>query len=115
MHPSNSPAGPKQPERLLLFDGVCSLCHAAVQFFLRHDRNESICFASLQSDYARRLLANYGLDAASLNSVVYLEGKKLYTRSDAVLRAGKQLGGGWRALCTIGLAIPRFIRNPLYE
>ena len=115
MHPSHPSAGREQPEHLLLFDGVCHLCHSAVQFVLRRDTSGSICFASLQSEYARRLLAGYGCDAAELKSVVYLEGAKLYTRSDAVLRVVQKLGGGWRALCTIGLAIPRFIRDPLYE
>lgn len=115
MKPSHPPPDRTQPEHLLLFDGVCHLCHSAVQFVLRHDSSQSICFASLQSEIARRLLAEHGCQQAEMKSVVYMEGTSLYTKSDAVLRVGKKLGGGWRLLCGIGLAIPRFIRDPIYE
>lgn len=108
-------ANQDQPEHLLLFDGVCHMCQASVQFVIRNDASQRICFASLQSDIARRLLAEHGYDASQLKSVVFIDGQTLYTKSDALLRLGKRMGGGWRALSTLGLLIPRLIRDPLYE
>lgn len=105
---------PHQPDSILLFDGVCHMCHSAVQFVLRHNRDQDIFFASLQSDIAKQLLAAHGYAENRLQSVVFFDGNTLYTNSDAALQVGKKLGGGWRALSLLGLAIPRFLRDPVY-
>jgi predicted DCC family thiol-disulfide oxidoreductase YuxK len=114
MNPSRPIPERNHPQRLLLFDGVCHMCHSAVQFVIRHDKSQSICFASLQSEIARRLLAEYGYEG-DMKSVVYIEGTNLYTKSDALIQVGKKMSGGWRALSRLCLLIPRFIRDPLYE
>jgi predicted DCC family thiol-disulfide oxidoreductase YuxK len=104
-----------QTDSILLFDGVCHMCQSSVQFVLRHNSNKDIFFASLQSETAQKLLASHGYPKNDLQSVVFLQGNQLYTKSDAALHVGKKLDGGWRALSLIGLAIPRFIRDPIYE
>jgi ABC-type uncharacterized transport system permease subunit len=43
-------------ERIMLFDGVCTLCNGAVQFVIRNDSTNQVKFASLQSESAARLL-----------------------------------------------------------
>ncbi|WP_280206388.1 thiol-disulfide oxidoreductase DCC family protein [Brevibacillus sp. AY1] len=102
------------PEAILLYDGVCHMCHSSVQFVLRHNDNEDVYFASLQSEMAQKLLATHGYSTVELQSVVFIEDDRLYTKSDAALRVGKKLNGGWRTLSLIGLAVPRFIRDPIY-
>ena len=42
---------------IILFDGVCNLCNAAVGWIIRHDRRDRFRFASLQSGFARHTLA----------------------------------------------------------
>lgn len=103
------------PEAILLFDGVCHMCHSAVQFILRHNATGDIYFASLQSELGQQLLSEHGYSSFDLQSMVYIEGGRLYTKSDAALRAGKKLSGGWRTLSILGFAVPRFLRDPIYS
>ncbi len=39
----------------------------------------------------------------------------MWVRSDAVLRAGRYLGGLWAGLALIGALVPRVIRDQLYR
>jgi len=109
-----SPRQPVQPASILLFDGVCHLCHGAVQFILRRDPHGRIHFASLQSGKGQELLAGFPY-ADSLQSVVLIENGVLYTKSDAVLRAGRKLRGAWPALSRAGMLLPRRLRDAVYD
>ncbi|HEU4743518.1 MAG TPA: thiol-disulfide oxidoreductase DCC family protein [Meiothermus sp.] len=82
---------------IVLFDGVCNLCHGTVQFILRHDPQARFQFASQQSEAGQRLLAAHGLSTAQAlaDSVVVLEGERVYLESDAALHILHQLGGVW--------------------
>ncbi|HEX2190955.1 MAG TPA: thiol-disulfide oxidoreductase DCC family protein [Longimicrobiaceae bacterium] len=98
---------------VVLFDGVCNLCNASVQFILRRDPAGRFRFASLQSDAGRELLLRHGLDPDDLFSVVLVEGGRAYTRSDAALRVARGLGGGWRLLAALHV-VPRPVRDGVY-
>src|ERR1051325_2940285 len=80
---------------ILLFDGVCNLCNSTVQFVIRHDKRGHIHFASLQSDFAREVLAKnpatHGLD-----SVILVMNDRVFVESDAALNLLRQLGGWWK-------------------
>jgi len=105
----NAPAPP-----VVLFDGVCKLCNRSVNFILRIDRTGRLKMASLQSDYGRRVLEDHGLKSGPLDSMMLLEGTRLTTKSTAVIRISKYLGGLW-PLGMGALIIPRFIRDVLYD
>jgi predicted DCC family thiol-disulfide oxidoreductase YuxK len=100
----------------VLFDGVCNLCSAAVQFVIKRDKQSKFRFASLQSTYAKDLLANYFSQKRNtdLYSIFLVEGDKIYSRSDAALRIARHLRGGWRLLSLLRF-IPRFIRDAVYN
>lgn len=106
---------PVHPVSILLFDGVCHLCHGAVQFILKRDPHGHIHFASLQSETGKQLLAQFGHQESGMQSVIFIEDSQLYTKSDAVLRVGRKLGGVWPILSRAGLVLPRFARNVLYD
>ncbi|MDF2684118.1 MAG: hypothetical protein K0R47_5308 [Brevibacillus sp.] len=111
MNPSKQPV---HPTCILLFDGVCHLCHGAVQFILQRDPHGRIHFASLQSEKGQELLSAYQYEG-SLQSVVLIEDGELYTKSDAVLRVGRKLSGAWPALSLIGMVLPRGLRDVVYN
>ncbi|MGH2566466.1 MAG: thiol-disulfide oxidoreductase DCC family protein, partial [Ginsengibacter sp.] len=46
-------------QSIILFDGVCNLCNVAVQFVIKRDRKNQFVFASLQSEEAKKILAEY--------------------------------------------------------
>ena len=99
---------------ILLFDGVCNLCNGAVQFIIERDEDGLFRFASLQSDAAKQLLEKYPEASEDISTIVLLEKGRLYTRSDAALRAARYLSGAWPALYGF-IIIPRPIRNAVYD
>lgn len=75
---------------ILLYDGVCGLCNRLVQFILRRDAAGVFRYASLQSEFAARILARHGADGRDLDTLhVVLDydttGELLLARSEAVI------------------------------
>jgi predicted DCC family thiol-disulfide oxidoreductase YuxK len=106
--------------QIVLYDGVCGLCNASVQFLLRNDKSGRLRFASLQSDFAGKVLRRHSLDPKDLDTLHVVENyeqpnERVLQRSDAVLRAGRELGGFWGALATIASVIPRPLRDAFYR
>lgn len=101
-------------QRIVFFDGVCSLCQQSVQFILKHDPKAIYTFASLQGEAAGKILSSCQLDPQQMNSFVLLEKGKAYTRSTAALRVAKQMSGIWPTLWIFMLA-PSFIRDAVYD
>jgi predicted DCC family thiol-disulfide oxidoreductase YuxK len=99
---------------LILFDGVCNLCNRTVQFLLKRDAGKKFRFASLQGTTGQQILRERGLSSSDFNSFILIEDGKLYSRSIAVLRMLRLLGGGWKLFYGL-IIIPRFIRDPLYN
>ncbi len=103
----------------ILFDGVCNLCNGFVQFVIRHDAAGRFRFAALQSAAGQALLVAVGhsalaATAADPDSVLLVEGGRVYTHSTAVLRIAGHLGGAWRA-AAVGWLLPRTWRDALYR
>jgi len=99
---------------IVLFDGVCSLCNGAVQFCLKRDQKKQFLFGSLQGKTGQEYLSKYHLATDQYHSFMLIEGNVLYTRSTAVLRTLKHLGGGWHLLYVF-IYIPQPIRDGLYK
>tara|TARA_B100002019_G_scaffold239009_1_gene214280 strand:- start:492 stop:890 length:399 start_codon:yes stop_codon:yes gene_type:complete len=97
-------------QRIVLFDGVCGLCNAWVNFILKRDSKGSFKFAPLQGEYASQVAPEH---ASELKSIVYICVGRKYTKSGAVLRILRDLGGIWR-FAWIFLLIPFFVRDSLY-
>lgn len=100
----------------ILFDGVCNLCNGFVQFVIRHDSAGRFRFAALQSAAGQDLLAGHGAPptAPDPESVLLLDGGRLYSHSAAVLRIAQSLGWPWR-LAAVGWALPGPWRDALYR
>lgn len=101
-------------QKVILFDGVCNLCSASVQFVLKRDRKNQFLFGSLQGAYGQEMLRKYQLPANEFNSFMLIEGEKLYTKSSGALRMLKHLGGGWQLLYAF-IIVPKFLRDAVYS
>lgn len=101
---------------VVLFDGVCNLCNASVDFVIERDPQARFRFASLQSEAARRLLGplGYDLGTGDPDSIVLVEDGRVYDRSSAALRIARRLGGFWRLLYVF-MAVPRPLRDLVYR
>ena len=105
---------------IMFYDGVCGLCNRLVQFLLKHDKNGRLRFASLQSDFAAKVLGRQGIDPKDLDTVNVVVNydepdERVLQRSDAVLRAGRELGGFWGTSSSIARIVPRALRDLTYR
>jgi predicted DCC family thiol-disulfide oxidoreductase YuxK len=109
-----------EEQLIVLYDGVCALCNRMVQFLLKRDKHSSLRFASLQSDFAARVLTRHGIDPKDLDTVQVVVNyerpdERILNRSDAILRACETLDGPWRSLATLARIVPRTLRNLVYR
>ncbi|NNL03285.1 MAG: DUF393 domain-containing protein [Eudoraea sp.] len=102
-------------KKIILFDGVCNLCNSSIQFVIRHDKKNRYKFAALQSDTAKMLLNERGIDSSQIDSIILIDpNTAYYIKSTAALEIGKSFGGGWRLL-SIFEWVPRPIRDWIYD
>lgn len=100
---------------VVLFDGVCNLCNAGVNFIIDRDPAAYFRFAALQSEAGSALRASCGIPAAAaLESLVLIEAGRCYRRSTAALRIARRLSGGWPLLYACML-VPRPLRDRVYD
>ncbi len=100
---------------ILLFDGVCNLCSASVQFVIAHDRKNHFRFASLQSDAGKHVMKEHGIEVpdGDPSTMILVEGDRVYERSSAAIRIARLLGFPW-SLAVLGLVMPRVVRDFFY-
>jgi predicted DCC family thiol-disulfide oxidoreductase YuxK len=102
-------------EKIVLYDGVCNLCDAAVRFILMRDSRAVFRFASLQGDYAKKVLARHSIpESQALESFVLIEDGVPYLYSTGILRVARHLAFPWN-LGALFLVVPRPIRDAVYR
>jgi predicted DCC family thiol-disulfide oxidoreductase YuxK len=89
----------------LFYDGHCGLCHRAVKFVLRHDREAVFRFAPLQGS----AFENTGQDSM----VVQTPDGRVLLKSDAWIYILRRIG--WRVTAAACAAFPRAIRDWVYD
>ncbi len=99
---------------VVLFDGDCGLCTAAVQFLLRRDRHRRLWFAARTSAFAQRLLQQHRVAAPLPESLLLVHRGRVHMRSGATLRIAALLGWPWRLLSVL-LLVPWFLRDLAYR
>lgn len=99
---------------IILFDGVCNLCNAAVLFVIKRDKKNQFLFASLQSPEGKKILTEYNFPEDEIHSFILVEKGKVYTRSTAALKVIKKLNGLWRFFYGF-IIVPKFIRDGVYD
>ena len=104
---------------VLLYDGHCGFCNKSVQHILKHDRQKTMLFAALQSDYGRAVVTRHR-ELNGVDSLVFVEPldfaylEQVFVRSDAALRVAGYLGWPWK-LALIAYLVPRSVRDYLYD
>jgi len=107
-------------KNLIFYDGVCGLCNNFNKFVLKNDGRGSFAFASLQSDFATRVLKERGFNSADLNTVYILPAldektEPVLRKSDAVIFVAKNLRQPLPVLATIFGIFPRVFRDWAYD
>ncbi|MBM9501315.1 thiol-disulfide oxidoreductase DCC family protein [Leptospira sp. 201903071] len=104
----------KRETPIVFFDGVCNLCNGTVLFFLDHNPKKNLRFASLQSEFAERILTKKNLPDVAPSSVLFLENGILYEKSNAVLKIAAHLSFPWN-LASIFRWVPTLLRDIVYD
>lgn len=98
---------------MVAFDGDCLMCSKSIRFLAEHDPLKRFRFVKLQSPLGRSMEEKAG--TGSLNTALVAAGGEVLSRSAAVLRILRELGGGWRLLAWLGRWIPRHLRDAAYD
>lgn len=101
---------------LIFYDGSCGLCHWMVRFVALRDRRDAFRFAPLAGSTFQAL----GLSAATgpdcdQSLLIWTDRQQLLSRSSAVLHIWARLQPPWRWLAHVGRAVPRPVRDWLYD
>lgn len=99
---------------IVLFDGICNFCSRSVLFIIRRDPAAYFRFAALQTDSGRLIAERYRINLDRTDSIILIENKRVFYRSDAALRISRKLRGAWK-LFYLFIVIPPFIRNFIYD
>jgi len=99
---------------VILFDGVCNFCNSSVNFIIKRDPKKKFRFSPLQSDYARLQETNVNLNISTSQTIILIQGEKLFTKSRAALEIARQLTGLWPILYFF-IIVPPFIRDFFYD
>lgn len=108
----SQPDGPDGP--IIVFDALCVLCSSNAQFVLRHDRDRRFRLASVQGPVGARLCRDHGIDPAAPETMIIVDGDRVWRDSDAVLAIYAACGWPWRASAILRF-VPRPIRDGLYR
>ncbi|WP_372508219.1 thiol-disulfide oxidoreductase DCC family protein [Flavobacterium terrisoli] len=102
-------------KKIILFDGVCNLCNASVQFVIKHDKKDIFRFVALQSALGQKIIEHIGIDPKHTDSfVLYEPTKAYYYKAEAALKAVNEFGGVY-SLLQIFHIFPKFISNAVYD
>lgn len=102
-------------KKIILFDGVCNLCEASVQFVIQYDKKDVFRFVALQSELGQKIILHIGIQDKNIDSIIlYYPGVAYYYKSSAALQIAKNLGGFYH-FGTFFKIIPTGLRNVLYD
>ncbi|MGQ2985325.1 thiol-disulfide oxidoreductase DCC family protein [Flavobacterium sp.] len=102
-------------KKIILFDGICNLCDATVQFIIKRDKKDIFRFVALQSDLGLQIIKHIGIDTSKTDSIILYEpGHAYYYKAEAAIKIAKQLGGIFPMMGTFSI-LPSWLSNKVYD
>ena len=102
-------------KKLILFDGVCNLCDASVQYIIKHDKKDLFRYTAVQSEVGQEIIKKFNIDTENTDSILlYSQDHGISYKSNAALKIASKLGFP-RNLMVIFTIVPAFIRNWVYD
>ncbi len=101
-------------DHVILFDGVCKLCHGWSRFIIKHDRKHVFKLATVQSVQGQAILQHFGLPTDHFDTMLYIENHQAFEKSTAFLKIVKKLPYPIKLL-QVCYVVPRFIRDWFYD
>ncbi len=101
-------------KKIILFDGVCNLCNASIDFLMKVDKKQTLYFSSLQSEFGQEILKKNNFSTEKFDSFLILDQGKLYHKSTAAIKTLSSLTGIWK-LAKLFFIVPKPIRDYIYS
>ncbi|MDC0924379.1 DUF393 domain-containing protein, partial [Flavobacteriaceae bacterium] len=95
-------------EKVVYFDGICGLCDWFVNLLVKIDTNNNLKFSSLQGKSGQTLLSALKMDLNEFNTVLFKVNDQVYTKSTAVFKIIKSIGGFYKIFLIFNLLPTRF-------
>jgi predicted DCC family thiol-disulfide oxidoreductase YuxK len=99
---------------VMLFDGVCNLCSASVQFAIARDPAANLRFAAIQSPHGQDFLRRRGLPTDRFETFYLIDGGRVYDKSTGFLHMVGYLRWPWPLLRAMRI-VPRPLRDWVYD
>jgi predicted DCC family thiol-disulfide oxidoreductase YuxK len=99
---------------VLVYDGECPFCEGWVRRLALRDRAGRMRFATRSTAFAAELFERHPHLRAIESLILVTPDGRVFTRSDAVIRAGLASGGLYR-VGAAGFLLPRFLRDAGYD
>ncbi len=97
-----------------VMDATCAVCSWGARMIHRLDHSGEVRICPIQTPLGRSLLVRHGLDPDDPESWLFLEGDRVWTDFDALIRVG-QRSGGWGRVFALLRLIPKPLRDWLYR
>jgi len=98
---------------IVFMDGDCVLCTFGARAIARLDRVAEFRICAIQTRLGESVLRHYGLNPQAPYSWLYLVDGHAYTSLDAMIRAGRRMGGWGQLLAPLAI-LPRSVQDWLY-
>ena len=104
-----------QPDsHIVVFDGMCNLCSAVVDFISARDPRKAFTFVPMQSPRGQQLLEAHGVSIDQVDTFLLVSTAGARLRSDAAIAIAAELRPPWNLL-TVLRPVPRPIRDGVYS
>ena len=84
----------KYEKPVIIFDGVCNLCNATVDFILKRDDKKQFRFVAFQSGRGEELIDKFNIGPRT-DSVILIVGNRVYIESAAAIEILWMLPQPW--------------------
>lgn len=102
-------------KKIILFDGVCNLCDATVQFIIKRDVKDVFRFVAIQSDLGQEIVRHIGVDTSKTDSIILYEpGQAYYYKAAAAFKIAKAMGGIFSLIHAFSM-VPEWLSNSVYD
>jgi predicted DCC family thiol-disulfide oxidoreductase YuxK len=101
-------------KQVIIFDGVCNFCNAAVNFIIKRDKKQKFIFTTRQSSFGKKIISKHLKSKWDNDTIVLIKNDNCFTHSEAVFEIIDDLSGHWRLLFIFKI-LPIKFRNYLYK
>ena len=101
-------------EFVVYYDGICGLCDFFVNLIVKIDSKGILKFSSLQGPSGQKLLNDLKFKTEELYTVLFSTNDQVYTKSTAVFKIIKSIGGIWRVFLVFEL-LPTSFNDFIYK